>query len=56
MKIIATLKDGVTVTTVDAASVDLIHSATDPKMLVITVGGVVSYWIDEENFEFATIG
>jgi hypothetical protein len=55
MKITAYLKDGSSFTTVDAATVDIIHSSTDPKMLVITVVGVVSYWIDESNFEYAVI-
>lgn len=56
MTITVHLKDGTTVVASAPNDLDVIHSPTDPKMIVVVNQGVNAFWISEDNFEYASNG
>ena len=46
------LRDGVILNLTPAVP-DVVHSSTDPNMILIKDGNQTTYWIDANNFEYA---
>ncbi len=46
------LRDGVVINLTDA-NVDVVHSATDPLIILIKVGTQTYLWISADNFDYA---